>query len=343
MKEEFIKEYYKILCPEGFPTFLYKYLELEELKRLQYIGQFCGCDYALYHPLFFYSRYDHSIATALMTYHFTKDKTQTICALMHDIGTPTFSHCIDYLLGDAENQESAERDVFKILSRSKIFLNDLQEDQISLNALQYPEKYSIVENKKPKICVDRLEGVLHTTLIWLHTHSLDTVRKIYQDITILENEEYKKELGFKNIETANIFFEMVYSYAIELQSGKNRYTMQWISDALKILLENKIFTMEYLYQAKESDILKLMQKHIPEWEIFTKIQDIEDSDTKPNYYFVSVTAKKRYCIPLCLQNHTTERLDQISTTCKNLLDKYLHYSTNHYIFSNQIKSLHFQK
>ena len=118
-QNEEIKKYYNILCNGNYPSFINKYLKVKELERLKEIGQFCGCDYnKLYNIKYWYSRYDHSIAVALMTWNFTKDKTQTIAALFHDLGTPAFSHCIDYLFGDSVKQESSEKSVFEIINKS---------------------------------------------------------------------------------------------------------------------------------------------------------------------------------------------------------------------------------
>lgn len=64
MKKEILKQYYELLCQGDYPSFIDHYLKAPELKRLKYIGQFYGCDYGIYSSLFFYSRYDHSIATA---------------------------------------------------------------------------------------------------------------------------------------------------------------------------------------------------------------------------------------------------------------------------------------
>ena len=81
------------------------------LTRLKKVGYFCGMDYASEHIYLFeykISRYEHSLTTALLTWKFTKSKKQTIAALFHDVSTPCFSHVIDYMNKDYENQESTE-------------------------------------------------------------------------------------------------------------------------------------------------------------------------------------------------------------------------------------------
>jgi hypothetical protein len=146
------------------------------------------------------------MVTALMTWNFTKDKVQTLLALFHDLGTPAFSHTIDYVMGDAVNQESSEKDVFKIISNSTQLVGYLKEDNIDINELKYIDKYTIVENKKPKLCVDRLDGVLHTCFIWFRYWDLSTVKKIYDDIIVIINEDGEKEIGFKSLDMAELFF-----------------------------------------------------------------------------------------------------------------------------------------
>ena len=103
-----ILEYYKILEPD-FPEWLNDYIETEKLLKTQYISVSCGTIYSdMFENQRFYSSLDHSIAVALIIWHFTHDKKQTIAGLYHDIATPSFKHCVDFLDGDYMNQESTE-------------------------------------------------------------------------------------------------------------------------------------------------------------------------------------------------------------------------------------------
>ena len=75
-----IKQYYKILC-STFPEWLTDYSKFFNVK-------------------YWYSNLDHSIGVALIIWNFTHDKKQTIAGLLHDIATPAFKHCIDFMNGD---------------------------------------------------------------------------------------------------------------------------------------------------------------------------------------------------------------------------------------------------
>lgn len=204
-----ITDYYELLCNEDC-SFLDPYIATDTLQNLAGKGQFCGCDYtAIYKSIkYYYSRLYHSIVCARMTYHFTLDKVQAIAALLHDVGTPSFSHCIDFLKGDALLQESSEKSPLEVISKDKELLKCLRKDSININDVVYLEQYSVVENKKPKICVDRLDGVLHTNLIWLPFWSIENVRNIYQDMTVLKNELGEDEIGFTNLKSAEKFYEV---------------------------------------------------------------------------------------------------------------------------------------
>jgi len=215
------------------------------------VTQFCGCDYTkLYSPFFLFTRFDHSLVVAHMTWHFTKDKTETIGALLHDVGTPCFAHTIDYVFGDYINQESSEKDIIEVIKKDKELMNYLKEDEISLDKLNHLSTFPILENKSPKLCTDRLDGVLHTCFVWLHTHTLKEIKSVYDDLIVLKNEQGKKEIGFRSKKHAISFAYMVKEYAIVLQKNEDKYTMKFVSEIVKKAVEENLIVMEDLYTKK---------------------------------------------------------------------------------------------
>lgn len=84
-----MNNYINLFIDEETPTFINKYLGTITLNHLKSKTQFCGCDYTeLYNPSFLYTRFNHSLVTAHMTWHFTHSKKETIAALLHDSGPP---------------------------------------------------------------------------------------------------------------------------------------------------------------------------------------------------------------------------------------------------------------
>ncbi len=330
-----MKQQYFDIFTNDYPLFIDKYLELNEFKRIDNIGIFCGSDYVKYMNIkFWYSRLDHSKTVALMTNHFTHDKKQTLAALFHDLGTPCFSHCIDYLLGDSVNQESSEKDIYDVIKNSDKIKLYLELDGIDINDLKNINSYQIIDNERPKLCTDRLDGILSTCLMWIQTMNLNEIKEIFDDMIVLTNENNEQEIGFKTKEICEKFFKGVYDYSIALQKNEDKYMMQFIADSLKKLISENKIKLNDLYKLKESEIVKWLEQY-DSWNIFTDLDDVDRSVTMPNNYFVSVESKKRYAIPLC----NNKRITEISNYCADLLENYNKFRDTKYVYSKKIKQI----
>lgn len=80
-----IRDYFNVLEP-NFPEWLNDYIETKELLKQRYISVTCGKIYSnLFEIDFFFSSLDHSVAVALIVWHFTHDKKQTLSGLFPSI------------------------------------------------------------------------------------------------------------------------------------------------------------------------------------------------------------------------------------------------------------------
>lgn len=330
-------DYLKIFIENDFPYFLQKYLYTDTMRVLRYRSQFCGCDYTnLYNPTFFYTRFYHSIIVALINYHFTHDKKSTIASLLHDIKTPCFAHVIDYILGDYEIQESSENYKRNILLQDKELLRMLKKDKIDIEDLENLSRYPILENKSPRLCADRLDGVMHTCSIWLHTHSLEEIKEVYQGLSIINNNG-SLELGFTDENLALKFSRMVLVYAKELQSNRNKFTTQYISDTIKILIERGIITFEDLYTKKEIEIITKLES-LHSWQKFKNATNVISSNIKPlNAYSVSIDVKKRNVIPLIQLNGNIARINEVSAEARKIYQDISDYHDKKFAYVRGLK------
>ncbi len=331
-----LNRYFKLLCNDDYPEFIDKYINTFEMQLLNGRGQFCGCDYNnIFNIRFWYSRLHHSIAVSLITWNLTKDKKQTLAALFHDMGTPVFSHCVDFMLGDAINQESGEISVKDIILNSTEITDLLQKDRVDVQSVIDCSNYSIVENKSPKLCADRLEGVMHTPYIWLGKNKLTDIKKYYLDITTLINEENEPEIGFNSKESAELFFNDIYVYSMALQSNEDSGTLSFIGDALKYLINNNLLNKNDLYKLNESDIIPLFAKYFPNWNKFAKATKLIKSDCYFEGAYEKVPCKKRFVNPLCAVDGQNFRLTDVSDNAKVLVKKYKEFNDfKYYDFTN---------
>ena len=329
------EEYFKILEP-NFPEWLIEYINTEEMLKQQYISITCGTIYSdLFESSYFFSSLDHAIAVALIIWHFTHDKKQTLSGLFHDIATPVFKHCVDFLNGDYMTQESTEDLTTKIISESTEIKNLLKKDNILLEEVDDYHKYPIADNDTPKLSSDRLEYSLSNALLTYNLLDLDEIKEIYNDIEIQKNEEGIDELSFKTKNIARKFVKVTSRLSIIYREDRTRYSMQFLADIMKKLSEAGKITREDLYNLKESDVIEIIEnsKYKDIYKIWKETKKVKFSDEEPkNVYYVKHGAKVRYINPLV----NGERISNICKIAKKMIDKNLEYDMSKYVYIDGI-------
>ena len=326
-----IKEYLKILSPE-FPEWLLEYINTPEMLRIDGIAMSCGTMYTkVYNDKYFYSNLTHSIAVALIVWHFTHDKKQTISGLFHDIATPVFKHCIDFMNGDSEHQESIEERTEQIIRNSKEIMNLLTRDNIRVEEVSDYHIYPIADNDTPRLSSDRLEYSLSNALFTYDLKDIDWVFKIYNDIEVGTNEDGIAELVFKTEDAALSFVDVTSKLSIIYREDKTRYSMQLLADIIKRLNNDNVISKSDLYTKKEEEIIDIIRKSncssiFSKWE---HAREVISSKTKPEgVYYVHHASKIRYINPLV----KNARIYNINKSAKEMIDNNLAYDMSNYIY-----------
>lgn len=259
MSKPNINEYLNMLGP--IPDFLIKYLDLNILKRLKKVGYFCGMDYGskeVYDFTYLISRYDHSLSTSLLTWRFTNDKKQTLAALFHDISTPCFSHVIDYMNKDYENQESTEEKTDSILRSSRKLKALLKEDNLTIDDITDFKSFTIVDNHRPKLCADRIDGIILTSLGWTKTLTMEEIPNIINNIEVEINEDNEPELGIKSREVAELLCDLNKEIDIICHSNEDNYMMELLAEITKYAIDNNYIEYDNLYKYNEDKLFNLL-------------------------------------------------------------------------------------
>ena len=338
IENEIVREYFKILSDE-FPEFLYDYMNTPEMQRLKGTSCACGTDHTkVFNNKFYYSNYEHSIGAALIVWNFTKNKRQTLAALFHDIATPAFKHCIDFMNGDSKTQESTEEETEDIIRNSNQIMRLLQRDGISVEEVKDYHIYPIADNDTPKLSADRLEYTLSNGIYFKEVWNLEKISEIYNNIEILENEEGIKELGFKNTEVVEDFIAKASKVWPRWICSEDKTVMQFWADVLKEMSNKKMICKQDLYNLSEYEIIYKIKncgdKRIQDaYEKFENATKVYESDEKvEGKYCVSVESKRRYVIPLVKCKDGVKRINEISKNAKENIDNYLNYKTKKYAY-----------
>lgn len=337
---ETIKQYFYILSDE-IPQFLCEYIATPEMQKQKSIDITCGNFYTkLFNTKLWYSSLDHSVAVALIIWHFTKDKKQTLSGLFHDIATPVFKHCIDFMNGDYETQESTEKLTSEIIKGSKEIMSLLNRDGITVEEVSDYHIYPIADNNTPQLSADRLEYTFSNGLgVRKDFLDLNEVQELYQNIEIQKNEDGVEELGFKDKKLAEKFVNT----AIKLQtldyiSNRTLLSMQFLADLMKEMSEKKLITKRDLYTLSEKDVINMIEncedKNISEcFNLWKNTTQIGESDTPiSDKYCKSIKGKLRYIVPLVRCENEYIRINKISDVARQDIENCLNYETKKYAY-----------
>ena len=322
------KQYFEILSPE-FPEWILPYVDTAEMQRLSGISMLCGTDYSgIYKYPSFNSTLDHSVGVALMIWNFTKDKKQTLAGLFHDIATPTFKHCIDFMNGDSEHQESTEERTEQIIRDSQKIMSLLERDNILVSEVCDYHIYPIADNDTPKLSADRFEYTFSNGLFLYGAFTPTDIKRYYEDIVVATNEDGIDELTFKTPETGKDFLLATLPVFAIYDSDPNRTIMQFYADIMKSLSVKNLITVDDLYVMSEADVNNLILNSSDEYLVnaFKNFQNATSvfggEEPVSNKYCISVKGKKRYIVPLVLENGNAVRITEIDTEAKQSVEEY---------------------
>ena len=325
-----IKKCFDILEPD-YPEWLNEYIETETMQKQKHISVTCGKVYSNLFDIGDFNSLDHSIGVALIVWHFTHDKKQTLAGLFHDIATPVFKHCIDFLNGDYMTQESTEDLTKDIIEDSSEIMMLLKRDGIKVEEVSDYHMYPIADNDTPKLSADRLEYSLTNPLFIYPYVDLDYVKRIYDDIEVETNEDGIQELGFKTKKIAREFIKVTSKLSVDYRDHATRFFMQAIADIVKKANEDNLIKVEDLYELKEEDIIDIL-KNSKYGEVFNKLLDINKiniSKEKPEgIYNINHGAKIRYIDPL----FNGERMSTACKIAKKMIDNNLSYDMDYYLY-----------
>lgn len=238
---------------------------------------------------------------------------EQIAGLFHDISHTAFSHIIDTVL-DNKNEDYHEMILKDVINKSDIpkilESNGYNYEDILLNH----EKWSILEKSAPKLCADRIDYTLrdmyNTGII-----TIEDVKKFLSNIKVINN-----EIVVTSLETGEWFVETYYKEVIDFfMDPLNIFSNYRFAEVLKLALEKEIITLEnfleddeylltVLKSSNDTEIINLLNSISP------NIKVIEDSS---NYDIYRVN-KLRIIDPTIYINNTLNKTSNLSSYIRQI-------------------------
>lgn len=278
------------------PEFLKPYLEVPCLLRLKDVGMNCGMNYTSF-PLFknlpFYSRYDHSLRTALAAASFTDDHKVILAALFHDVATPVFAHTIDFLQGDHEKQNATEEGTHEILAHDRKLVSLLALEGLKVTDIDDYHRYPLCDNDTPRLSCDRLEYTIDNAYYYGFA-TKELLQACFDDLYLGLNEDGIEELSFAHEDLALTFGLLSIKCGLVYCSDEDRYGMETLAMLVKEALLNKVLTRASLYTTETNVINKIKKAYPTQWQAYTSTCALEENPQSG----LIVSSKKRYITPL---------------------------------------------
>ena len=369
-REKIISLYHNILCPKNdYPYFLDKYIALPIMQRLAGIGLLCGSDWTkLFNNRFYYSRLDHSKGVALIVWHFTHSKAQTLAGLFHDVSTPVFSHVSDFRKGDALTQTATEAPTATMLRADKTLNALLAKDGLTVAQVEDYHIYPVADNEIPRLSADRLEYMFPSGMALDGSWTMEEIHRCYGDITILKNEDGADELGFCTKETAELYCERFCMIGHILQLNEDKMTLHLLGAVMNIAEKLGVLTESDFMSLSEREVIEKLEfalnSHtarqigtggagitvfgLENSEEFTRLSrlyktfrlmtEIAHTDTplpEEEWFCVNLKVKQRYINPLVkvagnIEGGNAQRLSEVSEKSRKIIEDFKAYSDTAY-------------
>ncbi len=139
------------------------------------------------------SRYEHSIGVMLLSRQMGASLEEQVAALLHDVSHTAFSHVIDYVMNNHDNQGYHDDVKLEYVARTDL------PGILSSHGYQWQDvldekAYAILEQPAPALCADRLDYFLRDTLD-LGLSTLEACRQALAHLVVHEGRIMTDNLG----------------------------------------------------------------------------------------------------------------------------------------------------
>ena len=277
---------------------IYEIINTRIFKRLKNIYQ-SGGGY-LVNELWNVNRHEHSIGTMILSLKFGGNIEEQIRALLHDISHTAFSHVIDYVLKN-ENEDYHEKIQEDFLNDEEL-LSILEKYNLNIKRIM-SKNYSFLDDELPKLSFDRIDYTLRD-LFRQKRISLKEIREIVNHLTI-----YQNKLCFNSLEIGKWFQKLYFQEVVEyFQDTLNIYINTMLCNLLTSALNEEIIQLQDFNFTDEYIIKKINSS--------SKKKELEDIINKKKFdEFLllkeKIKVKKRYIDPYILVNNEIKRISEI--------------------------------
>lgn len=230
---------------------LIELINCSAVQRLKNIHQ-VGATYLINKDLNV-TRYEHSVGVMLLIKMLGGSLEEQIAGLLHDVSHTAFSHVIDFVLDN--NEEDYHEIIFNEVVMNSEIPNILKRYGYNYeDILMNEEKWTILERKAPRLCADRVDYTLRDMYRYGYTNKSE-VDLFVKDMCIVNG-----EIVVKSIDTANWFLDLYYKEVVGFfMSPLNAYAYDKLAKAIKLAINIKELHMKDILKT-DTEVIDILKK-----------------------------------------------------------------------------------
>ncbi|MGG0386095.1 HD domain-containing protein [Priestia endophytica] len=265
-------------------------IQTKPVQRLKHIHQ-GGASY-LVNPKWNVTRFEHSIGVMLLIRKLGGSLEEQIAGLLHDISHTAFSHVIDFVL-DNEEQDFHDQIFEKTIQQSEI-PSVLQKHGFDFSSIVPIEKWSLLEQPLPFLCADRIDYTLRDLSTYCMI-PLEDASKFIDKLRVID-----EKICLETIEAAEWFVKAYYTEVIDFfLHPLNVYGYAMLTDILKVAMDKQVICFDDLLLDDSTVWNKLIGSK--DHDISQKVKAISrDVINDENHYDIHQKKKVRIIDPLVL-------------------------------------------
>ena len=293
---------------------LLELLKSPSVVRLKKISQFGVPDKYYHHKN--YSRYEHSVGVMLFLRRLGATIEEQIAGLLHDVSVLAFSHVTDWVFSEgSKGIEDFHDSIHEKFVRKTEIPEILEEFDLSTKRVLDEKNFTLLENKIPNLCADRVDYALRECKYWLNP---GLVKRCLVSLV-----NFNGEIVFTDRETAFDFAKNFLKLQTEHWGGYEAVMRYYLfSKALKIALEEGIISKGDFYRDEDFVLGKLEKNQRGDIEkLLSQLKNKKLEKVKRNSGR-KVRKKFRYVDPKIISNGKLVRLSSVRPGFQEMIEKH---------------------
>lgn len=273
------------------------------------------------------TRFEHSMGVFILLNKHDASLEEQVAGLIHDVSHLSFSHAIDYVLGEKDQGKRLDHqdNIFEDFVRNSEIPKVLEKFNFDLDYILNEKNFPLKENDLPDICADRIDYFLRD--IFAFGMIDNKILKNYLDNLIAVDKKY---WAFNNFKIAKKFAESFMLFDDKYYSGYPTAIMfATVSEYLNYSLKKKYVFKKDFYKT-DREVLNKIYKHLDkDPQLKTLFNGMNNKINykiyreEPKKYDNHLYCKSRAVDPLFITRGKLKRVSEIDEKFSKILKKYL--------------------